>query len=379
MPAVPARESRGSPLLFQVRRRAGGRLLVLRVHERARRRILRRLRRSSRRSPPLSGQVHGPCAGRLHPETPGREDPHLEDRPRRGAQAGHRPLRRSEGLDGAPRRPRPRGGAEAPRSRPRADDGGRPPLRGHGQPGHGRWHHGPLRRAARPRGPRRPRLLCRVADAGVGGAVRGRGLPLARPPHPDPRGTQLRRGRCPCHRVGSPHGLHRGRSDDAPRGPHGANGDARHDPDRPPDPAARRGLRAGRGPGGGRGQGPAGPRGGLRAHRRERHADPAPRGRRAGTDTVRRPRRRDRADPPRARPRGRGPRPTRRHRGGTRRGEVPPRLRVHPLPPDPGLARPGSGFRLLTARRPATCRSSTSSRPTSRSTIASPTARSARR
>src|SRR2546422_7710503 len=41
------------------------------------------------------------------------------------------------GLDGAARRPRPRGGAPAPRRRPRADDGGRPPLRGHGEPGDG--------------------------------------------------------------------------------------------------------------------------------------------------------------------------------------------------------------------------------------------------
>ena len=76
-------------------------------------------------------------------------------------------------------------------------------------------------------------------------------------------------------------------------------------------------------------------------------ADPAPRGRRAGTDAVRRPRRRDRADPPGARPRARWPRPARRRRGRARRGEVPPRLRVHPLPPHPGLAHPGSGLRVL--------------------------------
>ena len=53
----------------------------------------------------------------LHPQAPRREDPHLEGRPRGRAQAGHRALRRPEGLDGAPRRPRPRGGAQAPGSR----------------------------------------------------------------------------------------------------------------------------------------------------------------------------------------------------------------------------------------------------------------------
>ena len=40
-------------------------------------------------------------------------------------------------------------------------------------------------------------------------------------------------------------------------------------------------------------------------------------------------------------------RPARRRRGRTRRGEVPPRLRVHPLPPDSGLAHPGSRLRVL--------------------------------
>ena len=62
----------------------------------------------------------------------------------------------------------------------RADDGGRPPLRGHGQPGDGRRHHGALRRAARPRGPRRARLLRGAADAGGGAAVRRGGAPRAR-------------------------------------------------------------------------------------------------------------------------------------------------------------------------------------------------------
>ena len=132
-----------------------------------------------------SGRSPGPPARFASPESytpqaPRREDPHLQGRARRRAQAGHRALRRPQGLDGAARRPRSRGGAQAPRSRARADDGGGPPLRGHGQPGDGRRHHGAVRRAARPRGPRRARLLRRAAHAGGGPAVRRGGAPRAR-------------------------------------------------------------------------------------------------------------------------------------------------------------------------------------------------------
>ena len=104
-------------------------------------------------------------------------------RPRRRAQAGHRALRRPQGLDGAAGRPRSRGGPEAPRPGPRANDGGRPPLRRHREPGDGRRHHGAVRRAAGPRGPRGAGLLRRARDAG------GR--------------QALRRGG-PAHRTGSP-------------------------------------------------------------------------------------------------------------------------------------------------------------------------------
>ena len=148
----------------------------------------------------------------LHPQAPRREDPHLQGRPRGRAQAGHGALRRPQGLDGAAGRPRPRGGAQAPRSRARADDGGRPPLRGHGQPGHGRRDHGALRRAARPRGPRGAGVLRRAPDAGVGQAVR-RGRPTGRGrARPDPRGAELGRGGGPLDRQRSPHGLHRRRA-----------------------------------------------------------------------------------------------------------------------------------------------------------------------
>jgi class 3 adenylate cyclase len=47
-----------------------------------------------------------------------------------------------EGLD-------PRSRPAAPRSGPSLDDGRRAPLRGHGEPGAGRWHYGPLRRPHR--------------------------------------------------------------------------------------------------------------------------------------------------------------------------------------------------------------------------------------
>src|SRR5712692_4607258 len=93
-------------------------------------------------------------AGELHAEAPRGEDPDLQGRPRGRAQAGHRTLRRPEGLDGAPRRPRSRRGAQAPRPGTRADDGGRPPLRGHRESGHGRRDHGAVRGAAGPRGSR---------------------------------------------------------------------------------------------------------------------------------------------------------------------------------------------------------------------------------
>ena len=68
-----------------------------------------------------------------------------------------------KGSHGAARRPRSRGGPATPRSGARAHDGGGAPLRGHGQPGHGRRHHGAVRRAAGPRGSRRARVLRRAA------------------------------------------------------------------------------------------------------------------------------------------------------------------------------------------------------------------------
>ena len=150
-------------------------------------------RRSARCQHTADREVH--VARGLHPQAPRREDPHLQGRARGRAQAGHRALRRPQGLDGAARRPRPRGGAQAPRPRARAHDGGRPPLRGHGEPGHGRRDHGAVRRAARPRGSRRARVLRRAPDAGVAEALRGRHAPRARGGGADPGRPQLGRGR----------------------------------------------------------------------------------------------------------------------------------------------------------------------------------------
>ena len=71
-------------------------------------------------------------------------------RPRRRAQAGHGAVCRPQRLHGAAPRSRPRGRPAAPRPGPAPHDGRRAPLRGHGEPGPGRWHYGPLRRADRP-------------------------------------------------------------------------------------------------------------------------------------------------------------------------------------------------------------------------------------
>ena len=187
--------------------------------------------RACRRLPPAD-RFASPSA--YTPEPPRREDPHLARRPRGRAQAGHRALRRPQELDGAARRPRPRGGAQAPRRGARAADGGGPPLRGHGEPGHGRRHHGPLRRSGRPRGSRRARLLRRPAHA----RARATGTPTncagprALDVH-DPRRDQLGRGRRAHDRQRPAHGLLGGRPDHAPGRPHGAARPARHDPGQP--------------------------------------------------------------------------------------------------------------------------------------------------
>ena len=85
---------------------------------------------------------------RLHPTLSRGENSHLPQCAGRRAQTGDGAVCRPQRLDGIARRPRPRGGAAAPRPGPRAHDGGRASLRRDGQPGHGRWHHGAVWGAA---------------------------------------------------------------------------------------------------------------------------------------------------------------------------------------------------------------------------------------
>ena len=107
--------------------------------------------------PAAAGSIAGPPL--VHPEAPRREDPHLPHRPRRRAQAGDRPLRRREGLDGAGRAARSGRVAQDPRPLLPDPHRRRAPLRGHGESVHRRRHHGAVRRADRARGPRAARLL----------------------------------------------------------------------------------------------------------------------------------------------------------------------------------------------------------------------------
>ena len=117
VPALPDREPRGPALLLEVRSRSGGRS----VHHAASptsqgtSSVEDVARVSALRS--LPDRVPVLAARDLHPQAPRREDPDLQGRPGRRAQAGHGALRRPQGLDGAARRPRSRGGAQAPRSR----------------------------------------------------------------------------------------------------------------------------------------------------------------------------------------------------------------------------------------------------------------------
>ena len=86
-------------------------------------------------------------AGRVHAEAPRRAHSRVE-----GALAGERKHVTVLFADLKDRwscsRTRSRRRAPAPRCRPRDHDGGRASVRGHGEPGDGRRHHGALRRAA---------------------------------------------------------------------------------------------------------------------------------------------------------------------------------------------------------------------------------------
>ena len=163
---------------------------------------------------------------------------------------------------------------KTPRSRPRTHDGGRPPLRGHRQPGHGRRDHGALRRAAGPRGPRR----CGRATRRCGCRSQSRST----------RRVSSARTGCPSRSAWASTPA---RWSSAPSGPI-CTWITRRSVRRPTwPPAWSRWRRPARScspprpcsspkatcrsrPGAGRGQGPAGPRGDLRAHRSERARGP---------------------------------------------------------------------------------------------------------
>ena len=234
-------------------------------------------------------------------------------------------------------------------------DGGRPPLRGHREPGDGRRHHGPLRCPARPRGSRRSGVLRGAADAGAADAARGGRPPARGRPHPRPRRPRLRRGGRPRHRLGPASALHGGRSDGPPRGAHGAArcpGIGRWPPPTrcgSPRVRARQAARVTRRercrPAGGR----------LRGDGEGRGALAAPGGRRARLLPVRGPRRRARAAPPRVGAGPAGPGAGGGHRRRARRGQVAPRPRADALR---SRRRAGSCWkhaRCRTARPPATC------------------------
>ena len=267
---------------------------------------------------------------------------------------------------------------KTPRPRPRAHDGGGPPLRGHGEPGHGRRDHGALRRAARPRGPRR----CGRATRRCGCRSRSRST----------RRVSSARTGCPSRSAWASTPA---RWSSAPSGPICTWITRRsvrrrtwppawsrwRRPARscsPRDPAARRRLRAGRGPGPVAVKGLADPveiyaLTGASALRTRLHAAAARGltrfvGRDAEIEQIRRAL-------------------ALAHDGhgqlvavvGNPAWGSPASSTSSPTPTAP---RTGSSWKRApcpTARRPATCRSSTSSRPTSRCTIARPTARSARR
>ncbi len=201
----------------------------------------------------------------LHAAAPRHAHPDLAQRPRGRTEAGHRALRRPQGLSRAPGRPRPRGSPTAARPRARADDGGRPPVRGNRQPGDGRRDHGAVRRPPGPRGSCPARLLRGAPDAGARGALWRRDAAGPRDSRPDPGRPQLRRGGRARDQQRPAHGLLRGRADHAPGRPDGTDRQARFHPHDVRFAAARRGLRPRETARPGRDQGPRGAGRGVRA------------------------------------------------------------------------------------------------------------------
>ena len=81
------------------------------------RQVLCRMRHAAHRADPGAACCASPITAAVYPWVFGRENPHLQGRPRRRAQAGHRAVCRSQRLDGVAGRPRPRGGARSSSTR----------------------------------------------------------------------------------------------------------------------------------------------------------------------------------------------------------------------------------------------------------------------
>jgi hypothetical protein len=303
------------------------------------------MREADRQSRNRAGAIRLPAV--LHSQAPRREDPDFQERAGGRAQAGDGALRRSQELDGAPGRPRPRGGAQAPGPRARADDGGGPPVRRDHQSGDGRRDYGVVRGAARPRGPRGARVLRGPRHAGHDAALHRGDATQARDRSANPCGAQLGRRGGPRHRQRPPHGLHRGGPDDAPGRADGAARPARHHPPhRGHAPAGGR-LHRGETPRAGASEGAGGTDRRLRDGRDGASPVPVACCRRAGAHPVRRPGGRARATPSRPRTCRGWPRADRGDRRGARRGQVTLGLGSHPLASGSRLARPSGRLRLL--------------------------------
>ncbi len=167
----------------------------------------------------------------------------------------------------------------------------RAPLRGHGQPGPGRRHHGAVRRADRARGPCRARLL-----RGAGDPARDAGPGRRAARRPRRRGQRagrsaLGRGPGPHDRQRPQHGLRRDRSDGPSREPDGAAGEPGDGPADRGDRPARRGLRRAAGARAGAGEGPLAADRGVRSRGRRRRAHAATGLGRPRPHALRRPRR----------------------------------------------------------------------------------------
>ncbi len=213
-------ERPGAPLLRGVRRIARALLSFMSLREPALGEVLRRLRSTARHSAAapfgraLTQKLHTEAACRAHPAQPRRAG--------RRTQAGDRAVRRHQRIDGADPRRRPGRRAADPRPDDRGDDDRHSSLRGHGQQGFGRRHHGAVRCPDSPRRSCGARLLRRARSAE--GTERAIGADQARLRHrgASPDRDSLGRGRGSHDWQRSDDGLRRDRPDDASRLENGA-------------------------------------------------------------------------------------------------------------------------------------------------------------